>query len=411
MAVRLRVDVHSPIPIRWQLSEQLKHAIEGGGVPREQALPSIRELAGFLGINPNTVARAIEDLKQSGYVEARRGKGVFVASAPPTRRSPTLRQDFLKEAVIRGAALGMTPGDVAAGVLSVADVGLTALGGTAEVLVVECSAPELDFFARELQAHLPVRAAKCSSGTWRRPSDGSDRGVNGSLRSRPLRISRRWSGVWTVWGSRCSRSLRRCTSRPSSAWRSFHREHGSASSRRPSRRATRSSTRSPRPRYRTSRGSGPVRPPGARSVGSCGVWTLSSVRRRPPGGSRVSWVLRCRSSSTTGHSTSEPSNARGDRGAARRETPDPRCPAARPPRSGSCSPRVEFARAPRRSTAAPSCGSAMTGNEGGECVAAWRKQGWAPMPGERAPDRPAAEACAAPDADTLVSSAAREWRR
>ena len=160
MAVRLRVDVHSPIPIRWQLSEQLKHAIEGGGVPREQALPSIRELAGFLGINPNTVARAIEDLKQSGYVEARRGKGVFVASAPPTRRSPTLRQDFLKEAVIRGAALGMTPGDVAAGVLSVADVGLTALGGTAEVLVVECSAPELDFFARELQAHLPVRAAK-----------------------------------------------------------------------------------------------------------------------------------------------------------------------------------------------------------------------------------------------------------
>jgi GntR family transcriptional regulator len=160
MPVRLHVDVRSPIPIRWQLSEQLKHVIQGGGVPREQALPSIRELAGFLGINPNTVARAIEDLKQSGYVEARRGKGVFVASAPPTRPSPTPRQDFLKDAVIRGAALGMTPGDVAAGVLSVADVGLAALGGTAEVLVVECSVPELDFFARELQAHLPVRAAK-----------------------------------------------------------------------------------------------------------------------------------------------------------------------------------------------------------------------------------------------------------
>jgi hypothetical protein len=56
--VRLRVDAHSPVPIRWQLAEQLKQVIEGGGVPRDQALPSIRELAGFLGINPNTVARA-----------------------------------------------------------------------------------------------------------------------------------------------------------------------------------------------------------------------------------------------------------------------------------------------------------------------------------------------------------------
>jgi DNA-binding transcriptional regulator YhcF (GntR family) len=84
--MRLRVDAHSPIPIRWQLSEQLKHVIEGHGVPREQALPSIRELAGFLGINPNTVARAFEDLKRSGHVEARRGKGVFVAPARQLRR-------------------------------------------------------------------------------------------------------------------------------------------------------------------------------------------------------------------------------------------------------------------------------------------------------------------------------------
>jgi GntR family transcriptional regulator len=69
-SMRLQVDAHSPIPIRRQLTEQLKHAIEGGGVPRNRALPSIRELAGFLGINPNTVARVIEDLKQSGYVAA-----------------------------------------------------------------------------------------------------------------------------------------------------------------------------------------------------------------------------------------------------------------------------------------------------------------------------------------------------
>ena len=155
--MRLRVDAHSPIPIRWQLTEQLKHVIEGGGVPRDQALPSIRELAGFLGINPNTVARAIEDLKRSGHVEARRGKGVFVAPALPARPFPTRREDFLKDAVIRAAALEMTPDDVAVGVLSLAGVGLAAVRGAVTVLLVECSPPELEFFGRELEAHLPVR--------------------------------------------------------------------------------------------------------------------------------------------------------------------------------------------------------------------------------------------------------------
>src|ERR1700752_674029 len=73
IAMNLTVDAHTPIPIRRDLTEQLKHAIESGRVPRDQTLPSIRELAGFLGINTNTVARVIEDLKQSGYVEGRRG--------------------------------------------------------------------------------------------------------------------------------------------------------------------------------------------------------------------------------------------------------------------------------------------------------------------------------------------------
>ena len=158
--MQLQVDARSPIPIRRQLGEQLKHFIEGGSFPQEQALPSIRELAGFLGINPNTVARVIEDLKRDGYVQVRRGKGVFVASDPPTRPSPTLREAFLKEAVIRAAALEMTPEDLAVGVLSLAGVRPAVAQTATEVLLVECSQQELDFFARELEAHLPVRVHK-----------------------------------------------------------------------------------------------------------------------------------------------------------------------------------------------------------------------------------------------------------
>src|SRR5438105_113918 len=160
IAMNLTIDGHSPMPIRRQLTEQLKHAIESGGVARDQALPSIRELAGFLGINANTVARVVEDLKQSGYVEARRGKGVFVASAPPVRPAPHLRETFLQETVIRAAALGMTADDLSVGVLSLAGIRPAAVQGTVELLLVECSPPELDFFARQLEAHLPVRVDK-----------------------------------------------------------------------------------------------------------------------------------------------------------------------------------------------------------------------------------------------------------
>src|SRR5207244_11560416 len=127
--IQLQVDKQSPIPIRRQLTEQLKHVIESGGVPPDQALPSIRELAGFLGINPNTVARVIEDLKQSGYVEARRGRGVFVAPAVPARPSPHLREAVLQDTVIRAAALGMTADDLSVGVLSLAGVRPTAIRG------------------------------------------------------------------------------------------------------------------------------------------------------------------------------------------------------------------------------------------------------------------------------------------
>ena len=62
--------------------------------------------------------------------------------------------------MIRAAALGMTADDLSVGVLSLAGVRPAAIRGAVEVLLVECSPPELDFFARQLEAHLPVRVEK-----------------------------------------------------------------------------------------------------------------------------------------------------------------------------------------------------------------------------------------------------------
>jgi len=158
--MQLHVDAHSPIPIRRQLTEQFKYFIEGGGFPRDQALPSIRQLATILEVNPNTVARVIEDLKRDGYVRVRRGKGAFVAPDPPARPSPALREALLKEVVIRAAALGMTADDLAVGVLSLTRVRPAPMRQTPRVLLVECSSEALDFFANQLEAHLPIQVDK-----------------------------------------------------------------------------------------------------------------------------------------------------------------------------------------------------------------------------------------------------------
>ncbi len=66
--------------------------------------------------------------------------------------------------VIRAAALGMSAEDVSVGVLSLAGVRPAAVQGAVEVLLVECSPPELDFLARQLEAHLPVRVDKVLLG-------------------------------------------------------------------------------------------------------------------------------------------------------------------------------------------------------------------------------------------------------
>jgi hypothetical protein len=59
-----RVDAHSQIPIPWPGAEPCPDLIERAGLPRVPALP--RELDG-VGITPNAVGRAVEDLKRSGY--------------------------------------------------------------------------------------------------------------------------------------------------------------------------------------------------------------------------------------------------------------------------------------------------------------------------------------------------------
>jgi GntR family transcriptional regulator len=73
------VDPHSGIPIYIQLKEQIKKAAASGLLSEGQQLPSVRDLALKLTVNPNTVAKVYQELERDGVIETARGLGTFIA--------------------------------------------------------------------------------------------------------------------------------------------------------------------------------------------------------------------------------------------------------------------------------------------------------------------------------------------
>ena len=75
------VDDDSALPVYVQLQQQIITALGRGDLRRGEQLPSVRDVAATLGINPNTVNRAYAELERDGVVATRRGRGTFVAGA------------------------------------------------------------------------------------------------------------------------------------------------------------------------------------------------------------------------------------------------------------------------------------------------------------------------------------------
>ncbi|MFC2165473.1 GntR family transcriptional regulator [Acidobacteriota bacterium] len=75
----IKIDTSSFVPIYEQVKNQIKRQIGLGICKSNQMLPSIRDMATELLINPNTVARAYRELEREGFIYTRKGKGCFVA--------------------------------------------------------------------------------------------------------------------------------------------------------------------------------------------------------------------------------------------------------------------------------------------------------------------------------------------
>ena len=103
----LRIDTRDPRPIWRQVEQGLAELVAAGSFAPGAPVPSVRELAQRLRINPATVAKAFQRLVEQGVLESRRGDGTYVAENPPTLRA-TERRARLVEAATRLAVTSET---------------------------------------------------------------------------------------------------------------------------------------------------------------------------------------------------------------------------------------------------------------------------------------------------------------
>jgi GntR family transcriptional regulator len=115
VAMLLRPNPASGVPIYLQLMEQVKHAVETGALRPGEQLPGIRPLAEELVINPNTVAKAYRELEHEGIIELRQGAGAFVSATAGARgRAEKFRgaQTIVAAAVKQLRARGVTEEEI-----------------------------------------------------------------------------------------------------------------------------------------------------------------------------------------------------------------------------------------------------------------------------------------------------------
>src|SRR5215213_5196686 len=78
----VKIDRHDPTQLHLLVAAEIRRAIADGEAKPGERLPPAKDLAAVLGVNTNTVLRALRDLRDEGLLEFRRGRGITVTGTP-----------------------------------------------------------------------------------------------------------------------------------------------------------------------------------------------------------------------------------------------------------------------------------------------------------------------------------------
>ena len=103
---RFRLDLHTGVPVYRQIIDQFRGALASGALSTGDQLPTVRQLAVDLSINPNTVVRAYKELELSGQLETHQGTGTFISGQKMTGGGYSRKAKRYRTA-IRGRSLNL----------------------------------------------------------------------------------------------------------------------------------------------------------------------------------------------------------------------------------------------------------------------------------------------------------------
>jgi len=109
------LDLHSGVPVYRQIVDQVRSGMAAGTLEAGDQLPTVRQLAVDLEINPNTVMRAYRELELGGCLETHQGTGTFIASKKVERNSAERERvlsQIAGEFAARAGAAGFTVEDL-----------------------------------------------------------------------------------------------------------------------------------------------------------------------------------------------------------------------------------------------------------------------------------------------------------
>lgn len=84
---QLKLDLHTGVPVYRQIIDQVRAGVAAGIVTAGDQLPTVRQLAVDLAINPNTVLRAYRELELGGMIETHQGTGTFISNKKIVKNS------------------------------------------------------------------------------------------------------------------------------------------------------------------------------------------------------------------------------------------------------------------------------------------------------------------------------------
>ncbi len=105
----LQIDYHSGLPIYRQVIDQIRRQVMAGQLREGEQLPSVRDLAAQLRVNPMTISKVYSLLEMEGLLERRRGVGLFVAALAKDRAGQT-KADMLQEALTKAVVMAVQLG-------------------------------------------------------------------------------------------------------------------------------------------------------------------------------------------------------------------------------------------------------------------------------------------------------------